>query len=118
MSARDIAEAGRSQTLTTPRGVWSIAAKHTRPGGDVDVVLVFRPTGNVAGTHFGYRYDRASDRWTQVLGAWLARHDAVREVAKRTRVQVLVYRDLVPLLCIAATVTDFPDSVAVRAEAS
>jgi hypothetical protein len=112
VSAREeIIEVGRSQTHVTPRGIWSIAAKHARPGGDIDVILKFTAASNKVGRHYGYRYDAGAARWTQLAGTWLERRDAIHAVARETRAQVLAYRDLVPLLCIAAALTDFPDAV-------
>lgn len=108
MSAVDLG----SRTLTTPRGVWTIEAKHDRPGGDVDVVLSFRADGNRSGVFFGYRRDQG--HWTQLVGAYTERHRAVAEFARQTRTQVLAYRDLVPLLDLATGLADFPDAVLAR----
>lgn len=93
--------------LSTPRGMWSIEAKHDRPGGDVDVILGFRPTGQNAQL-YGYRCNQGV--WTQLAGAWRTVPVAVKAVALATRLQVLAVEKVLPLLDTATTLPDFPDA--------
>lgn len=87
-------------TLSTPYGIWSIAAKHNRPGGDVDVVLA-------RGASF-LAFRRSEGEWTQLAGSWRGLNTAITRGARTTRRQVFTAQYLVPLLDIALMLEDFP----------
>jgi len=99
-------EPGRS--LDVNRGVWKIEAKHHRLGGDVDVILSFCLTGSDDKRYYGFR---RSEHWTQLVGAWGRRSDAIPAVARETQTQVLTHRALIPLLDFALKLEDFPAAV-------
>lgn len=107
-----------ARTLTTRRGgIWSIAAVHERPGGDVDVILAFATVnaGKIAQNLYGYRYDHVENRWVQLVGGWDGAdlEKAAREVAKTDRVQVFANQEeLVPLLKLALLDLTLPDLTA------
>ncbi|MEV4096919.1 hypothetical protein [Streptosporangium saharense] len=105
----------QTRTLTTPRGVWTITAKLTRPDGGADVILRFIATGNRAGLHFGYRR-LPTGEWTHLTGAYSERTKALTGFTGKTAKQQgeLRYRDLVPLLEIAAELADFPETGGAR----
>jgi hypothetical protein len=96
-------------TLDTPRGHWSIAAKHTHPKGQaVDVVLCFR-TATPPCTRRLYGFRNTGDGWRQVHGG----HGpnvaaAVRAVAREDATRPIVHVALIPLLVAAATMPDHP----------
>lgn len=92
--------------LFTPYGFWSIAAKHTRPGGDVDVILTRRQKGAPGASLFAFRRDEGE--WIQLAGAWTDLDAAVEEAARTTARQVFAARYLIPLLDAAAEMPDIP----------
>ncbi len=104
-----------ASTLTAPttyvssRGVWSIAAKHTRSDGGLDVVLAFRPNTPALNRRlYGFRYTPVAG-WRQVLLAHpYTVPGAVRGLADGTDTRAIAYRALVPLLDAAAGLDDHP----------
>ncbi|MEV0831519.1 hypothetical protein, partial [Nonomuraea rubra] len=84
-----------------------------RPGGDVDVILAFRPIGSSDRRHYAFR---RGEYWTQLVGAWAHRYQAIPAAARETQTQVLTHRALIPLLELALNLADFPDAVLASAE--
>ncbi len=95
----------RSRTLTTRLTVWSVAAKHTRAGGDIDVILSTRQKGRRDVRYLAFR--RSEGEWTQLSGAWVGLPTAVREAATRIKKQVFTVVYVTPLLDFAALLGDF-----------
>jgi excisionase family DNA binding protein len=92
-------------TMSTPYGRWTIAAKHTRAGGDVDVVLARRPPGALEAAHYAFRRDEGE--WTQLAGAWTDIAAAIKEAARTLDRQVFTATYVIPLLNVAAGLDDF-----------
>jgi hypothetical protein len=96
-------------TLDTSRGRWTIAAKHTAPDGDIDVVLAFRPHACPAKRClYGYRHTAVTG-WRQVAGGfgyWVG--PAVRAIAAESETWPIAHAALLPLLAVASELPDQP----------
>lgn len=103
----------RTRTYHTPRGHWSIAARHTRIGGDIDAILAFTPhNGTDPPRLYGYRqtlnHTTGGRHWQQTIGTWTDITIAARSTAAATTLRPLSAPYLAQLLNLTIAMQDFP----------